>query len=105
MRLNQHPSIIVGLKNDAHTDFWLTHGPRPVCTAQWALSGAAYHPIMLDAVRRVVNATARVADFEGWRDNVTSRLTDAGHSGAAKDLDGVHDAKAVDVMEWTGPGL
>ena len=82
-----------------HSDFWQTHTPRPSSVCQWALASAPFHPAMLDAVRRVVNATQTVFGFEEWRDGVMARLKEVGHSEEAAGLKGVHHENATDVME------
>ncbi|GAA6030087.1 hypothetical protein JCM8097_009249 [Rhodosporidiobolus ruineniae] len=49
------PSLIVGIEADVGSrhdwhDFW----PRPLQISQWTMAAARGHPIMLDAVRRIV---------------------------------------------------
>jgi alpha 1,6-mannosyltransferase len=60
---------------------------------------------MLDAVRRVVNATHVVADWEADRDRQVERLRAEGREDEAREMEEMGDVEAMSVMEWTGPGL
>ncbi|GAA5871113.1 hypothetical protein JCM16303_001693 [Sporobolomyces ruberrimus] len=73
------PSCIVGVEADVgDRRDWSKYWPRPLQFSQWTMASARGHPIMLDAIRRVVEqALAPV----------------------------VKDAKPASVMERTGPGL
>jgi len=107
--LSSEPAVIVSIDVNVHSRMdWHSQWPRALGICQWTLSGAPYHPIYLDAVRRVVNSTRVVETWdqirsvkieqlereqpEGWKDQV-GRLR-----GEGKD-------HAMNVMEWTGPGL
>ena len=89
----------------AKLDWTLSGWPRPLGICQWALSSAPHHPIMLDAVRRVVNATHVVADWEADRDRKVERLRKEGKEDEAREWEAKGDVEAMSVMEWTGPGL
>ncbi|GAA6060301.1 hypothetical protein JCM10212_002942 [Sporobolomyces blumeae] len=73
------PSCIVGVEADVgDRKDWHKYWPRPLQFSQWTMASARGHPIMLDAVRRVVEqALAPVPETQ----------------------------KLVSVMERTGPGL
>ncbi|GAA5963727.1 hypothetical protein JCM3765_006828 [Sporobolomyces pararoseus] len=73
------PSCIVGVEADVgDRRDWAKYWPRPLQFSQWTMASTRGHPIMLDAVRRVVEqALAPVPK----------------------------DNKPVSVMERTGPGL
>jgi alpha 1,6-mannosyltransferase len=105
--LSARPSVVVGVDVDVHAHpSWIENGwPRPLGICQWALSSAPHHPIMLDAVRRVVNATHVVADWEADRDRQVERLRAEGREDEAREMEEMGDVEAMSVMEWTGPGL
>ncbi|WVR08900.1 hypothetical protein IAU60_005959 [Kwoniella sp. DSM 27419] len=105
-KLSTHPAVIVAVDVDVHAyQGWENSWPRPVGICQWTLSSAPGHPIFLDAVRRVVNASRVVSDWEDWRAGEIQRLESEGRNGEAQDLQGQHRDHAMNVMEWTGPGL
>lgn len=60
---------------------------------------------MLDAVRRVVNATHVVENFEKERDEKVAKLREQGMDKEAEEVERWGDVMAMPVMEWTGPGL
>lgn len=56
------PSVVIAVDVDVHAKMdWGKSWPRPLGICQWTLSGAPHHPIYVDAVRRVVNATQYIA--------------------------------------------
>lgn len=81
--MSTHPAIIVGI--EFHTPKhkgWTWNWPRPLQICQWTLASAPHHPIYLDTIKRIINATETVR--EQWT--------------------GVGDREdIVSVMEWTGP--
>ncbi|OCF32401.1 hypothetical protein I317_05600 [Kwoniella heveanensis CBS 569] len=105
-KLSTHPAVIVAIDVDVHSyPHWENSWPRPLGICQWTLSSAPSHPIFLDAVRRVVNASHVVQDWENWRTDEIQRLDGEGRSQEAKELADQHRDHAMNVMEWTGPGL
>ncbi|WVQ93038.1 hypothetical protein IAU59_000102 [Kwoniella sp. CBS 9459] len=105
-KLSTHPAVIVAIDVDVHSyEHWEDSWPRPLGICQWTLSSAPSHPIFLDAVRRVVNASRVVQDWEFWRMTEIQRLNDEGKSNEAQELADQHRDHAMNVMEWTGPGL
>nr|ODN90573.1 hypothetical protein L203_01683 [Cryptococcus depauperatus CBS 7841] len=100
--LSAEPSVIVGIEVDIHVNLeWERYWPRP-----FAIS--PNHPIFIDAVRRVVNATVVVQEWEQWRDKEVVRLETEKPKDweieAAK-LKEQERSDVMNVMEWTGPGL
>lgn len=62
---------------------------------------------MIDAVRRVVNATKVVQNFDHWRIGEIHReklIKSEGWEQRVTSLEGKHKEDAMNVMEWTGPG-
>lgn len=106
-RLHERPAVVVGVEIDVHKhQHWKDFGwSRPLGICQWTLSGAPNHPIFLDAVRRVVNATHVVADWEDERAKQVERLKAEGKMQEAEEAAQQSDSTAMGVMEWTGPGL
>lgn len=77
------PQIIVALETDVHGMLdWGKYWPRPAGVCQWTLSGSAYHPVLLEVVRRVVNHT-EVVERAAVEESIP---------------------QALQVVEWTGPG-
>ncbi|WVQ81321.1 hypothetical protein IAT38_003444 [Cryptococcus sp. DSM 104549] len=104
--LTTHPSVIVAVDVDVHAfRKWEAQWPRALGICQWTLSSAPNHPIFLDAVRRVVNASHVVQDWEEWREGELARLEQEGKKKEANELRGQGKEHAMSVMEWTGPGL
>jgi alpha 1,6-mannosyltransferase len=104
--LRERPSVVVGLESDCHA-YWHSVGgfPRPAGICQWTLSSAPYHPIMLEAVRVVVNHTRVVTEWEEWREIEVPRLREEGKKADADALAGERvNKKFFDVVNWTGPG-
>ena len=103
------PAVIVAIDVDVHSHpLWETGWPRPLGICQWTLSSAPYHPIFLDAVRRVVNATRVVEAWEDSRAGEIERITEEARTGWAaevQELSKLGRIEAMSVMEWTGPGL
>ncbi|WVF65365.1 hypothetical protein IAT40_000092 [Kwoniella sp. CBS 6097] len=105
-KLSTHPAVIVAIDVDVHSyPHWEKSWPRPLGICQWTLSSAPSHPIFLDAVRRVVNASHVVQNWENWRTDEIQRLDGEGRVEEAKELADQHRDHAMNVMEWTGPGL
>ncbi|WWC63834.1 uncharacterized protein I303_106439 [Kwoniella dejecticola CBS 10117] len=105
-RISTHPAVIVGVDVDVHNkEGWQNEWPRPLGICQWTLSSAPSHPIFLDAVRRVVNSTRVVEAWEEWRIDEIQKLESDGQVEQAEELKGQHRDHAMNVMEWTGPGL
>lgn len=105
-KLRERPSVVVGLESDCHS-YWHHIGgfPRPTSICQWTLSSAPYHPIMLEAVRVVVNHTTAVAEWEDWRAVEIPKLFAEGKKKEAEALRGQNqNHKFFDVVNWTGPG-
>jgi alpha 1,6-mannosyltransferase len=100
---------MVAIDVDVHAKMdWWEGWPRAVGICQWALSGAPYHPIYLDAVRRVVNSTRVVEAWEEARSTQIAELKDKmpdGWMDEISNLLGQGREQAMEVMEWTGPGL
>jgi alpha 1,6-mannosyltransferase len=62
---------------------------------------------MIDAARRVVNATRVVDHYEKWRLHEINReqlIKADGYEARVKDLESKKREDAMNVMEWTGPG-
>ncbi|WWC91016.1 uncharacterized protein L201_005956 [Kwoniella dendrophila CBS 6074] len=105
-KLSTHPAVIVGIDVDVHSyQGWENGWPRSLGICQWTLSSAPSHPIFLDAVRRVVNSTRVVESWENWRKIEIQRLIQIGQNDQAEELRNQHRDHAMNVMEWTGPGL
>lgn len=87
---------------------WWAQWPRAVGICQWTLSGSPNHPIYLDAVRRVVNTTRVVEQWEMDRALEIARLQDEkppGYEYTVVELQAQGRDHAMHVLEWTGPGL
>jgi alpha 1,6-mannosyltransferase len=107
--ISPEPAVIVSIDVNVHSRMdWHDQWPRAVGICQWTLSGAPHHPIYLDAVRRVVNAT-RVVQI--WDQDRTARIEQLerdhpqGWEDQVRKLQGEGKDHAMSVMEWTGPGL
>jgi alpha 1,6-mannosyltransferase len=100
---------MVAIDVDVHAKLdWHLGWPRAVDICQWTLSGAPHHPIYLEAVRRVVNSTRVVEAWEEERKVEISRLEGEGLEGWQEQVDELKAQgrnHAMEVMEWTGPGL
>lgn len=107
--LSSHPALIVGFESDVHRDKkWGRSIPRALGVAQWTFAAAPNHPILLDAVRRVVEATKIVEEWEKWRIAETERLQllrKPGWKDKVRELSGMQREDKVSVMQWTGPGM
>ena len=104
--LATYPSVLVAIDVDVHhRPHWEDGWPRPLGICQWTLSSAPHHPILLDAVRRVVNATKVVQEWDEWRFTEVARLRLEGMMKEADDLEKQGKDHIMPVMEWTGPGL
>ncbi|KIR64011.1 alpha 1,6-mannosyltransferase [Cryptococcus bacillisporus CA1873] len=107
--LSTHPSVIVAVDVDVHSkQGWEHSWPRPLGICQWTLSSAPNHPIFLDAVRRVVNASHVVQAWEERRDEEITRLERERPRGWSQEVDRLQKlgrSEVMSVMEWTGPGL
>jgi alpha 1,6-mannosyltransferase len=107
--LSSHPSVIVAIDVNVHAKLdWWEGWPRAVGICQWTLSGAPYHPIYLDAVRRVINSTRVVEAWEEERQAMIDRLEDDRPEDWEMEvamLRAQGRSTAMEVMEWTGPGL
>jgi alpha 1,6-mannosyltransferase len=106
-KLSAEPSVIVAIDVDVHSlTNWADFGwPRPLGICQWTLSGAPSHPIFLDAARRVVNATRVVEDWEEERVWAIENFERLGKKKEAEQWRKAGKDHAMNVMEWTGPGL
>ncbi|KAK6906414.1 hypothetical protein L486_06022 [Kwoniella mangroviensis CBS 10435] len=105
-KLSTNPAVIVGVDVDVHAyEGWENGWPRALGICQWTLSSSPSHPIFLDAVRRVVNATRVVETWENWRSAEIEKLLGEGREADAQELQNQHRDMAMNVMEWTGPGL
>jgi alpha 1,6-mannosyltransferase len=107
--LATHPAVMVGIDVNVHGLLdWHRGWPRAVGICQWTLSGAPHHPIYIDAARRVVNATRVV---EAWDREQAVKIAELerdqpeGWEKQVQDLKGMKKDHAMNVMEWTGPGL
>lgn len=107
--MSTFPTVMVAVDVDVHAHpSWATGWPRPLGICQWTLSSAPNHPIFLDAARRVVNATRVV---EAWEKDRTAKIEDLRESQPEEweqkieQLKGQGRDHAMNVMEWTGPGL
>lgn len=106
--MSTYPAVMVAVDVDVHSREWEKYWPRAFGICQWTLSSAPYHPIFLDAVRRVVNATRVVEEWEHWRSTEILRIKEEAHPGwrvEMKKLSKLGRINAMEVMEWTGPGL
>ena len=107
--LSTEPAVIVAIDVNVHAKAnWQNGWPRPLGICQWTLSGAPYHPIFIDATRRVVNSTRVVADWDMQRKLEIHRLErqkPEGWEDEIKHLRGKSRSEVMNVMEWTGPGL
>lgn len=104
------PAVVVAIDVNVHAKLdWTSGGwPRAVGICQWTLSSTPNHPIMLDAVRRVVNSTRVVEKWENGRKveiDTLQREQPEGWQGRVNELQGQGRDHALNVMEWTGPGL
>lgn len=100
---------MVAVDVDVHSkQGWEHSWPRPLGICQWTLSSAPNHPIFLDAVRRVVNASRVVQAWEERRDEEITRLERERPRGWSQEVDRLQKlgrSEVMSVMEWTGPGL
>ncbi|CAD6575672.1 MAG: membrane-bound alpha-1,6- mannosyltransferase Initiation-specific [Tremellales sp. Tagirdzhanova-0007] len=107
--LTASPAVIVAIDVDVHSHpDWAKGWPRPLGICQWTISSAPSHPIFLDAVRRVVNSTRIVEAWENLRAQNISRIEKARPPGwqyQVTQLLSMRRSRAMNVMEWTGPGL
>jgi len=107
--MTPEPAVIVSIDVNVHARMdWHQQWPRAVGICQWTLSGAPHHPIYIDAARRVVNSTRVVEEWDKQRQAKIDRLEQErpdGWEGAVADLAGERKDHAMNVMEWTGPGL
>ena len=103
--LLERPSIIVGLESDAHDTWWDGNYPRPVGACQWAVTSAPYHPIMLDSVRRAVNSTMFVAQWESDRKRLIEVAELEGNKTEVERLKAQNERDILQVTDWTGPGM
>lgn len=107
--LSRHPSVVVSIDVNVHARMdWWQQWPRAVGICQWTLSGAPYHPIYVDAARRVVNSTRVVEAWDNNRLLVIQQLKEERPDGweeRVADLRNLGKDHAMSVMEWTGPGL
>ena len=103
------PAVIVAIDVDVHSHpDWAKGWPRPLGICQWTISSAPSHPIFLDAARRVVNSTRVVESWENWRAQTISRIERARPPGwqyQITQLLSMRRSRAMNVMEWSGPGL
>jgi len=96
---NGRPSIIVGVEADVGDRVdWHDWWPRPLQICQWTISAAPFHPVLIDALRRIHDYTVGVVK---WEESKGLR----GPAAAAK-VEEVMDKKGsrFSIMEWTGPG-
>jgi alpha 1,6-mannosyltransferase len=107
--LSTHPAVIVSIDVNVHSRMdWWKMWPRAVGICQWTLSSAPNHPIFIDAVRRVVNSTRVVEQWDINHDAEIQRLNDEqpdNWRSRIKQLQSQKKGHALSVMEWTGPGL
>ncbi|ORX39234.1 hypothetical protein BD324DRAFT_576681 [Kockovaella imperatae] len=108
--ISTFPSVVVAVDVDVHKHpTWMDGWPRPLGICQWTLSSAPYHPIFIDAARRVVNATRVIESWETWRSHEISRLestqTPDDWQERVSKLRDMGCSNVMSVMEWTGPGL
>lgn len=80
--------MIIGVEIDVDHNNYKWYWPRPVQICQWTLSGAPFHPIYLDVIKHVVNAT-KVIEESGIDWDLPSEKR------RREDL--------VSILEWTGP--
>jgi alpha 1,6-mannosyltransferase len=108
-KLPTNPAVIVSIDVNVHAKMdWWQQWPRALGICQWTLSSAPNHPIMLDAVRRVVNSTRVVENWEIDRAAEIEELErdqPEGYLNRVAELKSQSRANAMNVMEWTGPGL
>lgn len=93
--LSAHPSVIISVEIDVNNDNYKWFWPRPVQICQWTLSGAPFHPIYMDVVKRVINST-RVIEESGVDWDLESVGEDGNERGRRRE-------ELVSVLEWTGP--
>ncbi|WWC72912.1 uncharacterized protein I206_106876 [Kwoniella pini CBS 10737] len=106
LKISTNPAVIIGIDVDVHNKKgWENEWPRPLGICQWTLSSSPNHPIFLDAVRRVINSTRVVENWENWRINEIEILKSKGENEKVEELKSQHRDHAMNVMEWTGPGL
>ncbi|KAG9013704.1 membrane-bound alpha-1,6- mannosyltransferase Initiation-specific [Tulasnella sp. JGI-2019a] len=106
------PSVIVGVEADVgNRPDWQDWYARPLQIVQWTLASAPTHPIMLDALSRIVRTSEA---FPAWKTQRAANITQLraqGQNAAADKL-----AKILpwaeptvgghcSVMQWTGPGV
>ena len=103
--LLERPSIIIGLESDAHDRWWENRYPRPLGSCQWAVTSAPYHPIMLDSVRRVVNNTKFVAQWESDRKRLIEVAELEGNTTEVERLKAQNERDIMPILDWTGPGM
>ncbi|KAG7531417.1 hypothetical protein FFLO_04338 [Filobasidium floriforme] len=106
------PSVVVAIDVDVHQLLdWGKSWPRPLGICQWTLSGAPHHPIYVDAVRRVVNATQYIAhQIEVVLPEEIVRLKDERPNGWKAQVKKMKkmirtQQGILPIMEHTGPGL
>lgn len=93
-------SLFVGVEADVgEREDWHHWWSRPLQIVQWTIASAPYHPVLLDAVRRVHNATMIMDE---WRRS--SGINEETRGEALRVLLG-EKGSWMSVMEWTGPGI
>ncbi|KAF8343767.1 uncharacterized protein EI90DRAFT_3027053 [Cantharellus anzutake] len=94
------PSVIVGIEADVGgREDWHNWWARPVQVCQWTFASAPYHPIFLDAVRRIYEGTV----FLSYHENADGKeLEEVPGFGSLKAGVG---SLVAQIMEWTGPGV
>lgn len=119
-------AIVLGIDVDVHSDLnWQRNWPRPLGICQWALASAPSHPVMLEAVRRVVRNTAYVSAMHEYEEQkkqledveksfraAKAKLEEEGRTALQIDRPLVqHDSPHeetfdhLSVINWTGPGV
>ena len=107
--LSSQAALVVGFESDVHRHKqWGRSIPRALGVAQWTFAAAPNHPVLLDTVRRVVEATRTVEEWEKWRiaeKERIERLREPGWKDKVDKLSGMQREDRVSVMQWTGPGM
>lgn len=69
------PEIIVGVEFDVpDLTGWETFWPRPIQILQWTIGSSPGHPVMLDAIKRSIEALGRVQEWESDNRETASSL-------------------------------
>jgi len=92
------PGVIVGIEADVggRVD-WHDWWARPVQICQWTLAGAPYHPIFVDAIRRIYERTLIMSKSKNKNELLGEESEESKAAGMGEFV--------KTILEWTGPGV